>query len=707
MDQERATGAEGSNEPCGIIPLTLIDIFSGLAQKRAESTLPNEEWTLCVSYLEVYNEKVRDLFEPESYNLPVQEDPKSGIVGVGRLSKKPARNATEVMNLLRFGNTNRRTHSTDANATSSRSHAVLQLLLKQSWNNSAGKIVNRESRVNLIDLAGSERAGKTNNRGVRLQEGANINRSLLALANCINALSTKENRKNAKYRDSKLTHLLKSSLSGACKLIIIANINPSNDMFEDSHNTLKYANRAKCMKIDPKIVRLREQNMAWPLREQHMHAQRKVKDKENDLLKSQVRVLQDMLNGKCPILPDNGRDVLSNLKIQVADDSVLNTRSNNKPSPTHSCPGDRKSMYSKRRSSSCDIEPSTRAKPAPHRRRNSVAAVAPDPRLNIISEDSSVKNGVPRAQFDLKFDDPSNSDDEFDGGEGVKFPKIRSEKNLMDVSDISDISAHESILKEGFDADAPMEDRVGMLENRMMDMAQSRKQMLEFITSLQNAAAEAEAEKVEATERAEKAEAMIQRQSEMLERLKAQVELARDNAAQADQDRDEIMRKTGINFDDLNDEASVSDSCEIVVEKVGANKVAVPRIATRDLEVMGSGPSSSVSQSSRTPPRRSLSPASDGENKGSRPMGGRKIVSKHVVREAFGPVAGDIDNMRIGGSSVGGNGNGSKPVRKSSYPAGGRQAGLDPNKAVERSVSENSDPFSLQGRAFSNLQASG
>ena len=228
------------------------------------------------------------MFEPDSYNLPVQEDPKSGIVGVGRLSKKTASNSTEVLKLLRFGNSNRKTHSTDANATSSRSHAVLQILLTQSWNNSSGKQASRESRVNLIDLAGSERAGKTNNRGVRLREGANINRSLLALANCINALSQGSSRKNAKYRDSKLTHLLKSSLSGACKLIIIANINPSHQMFEDSHNTLKYANRAKCMKIDPKVVRLREKEVAWPQREENIKMQRAVKEKENDLLKSQV-----------------------------------------------------------------------------------------------------------------------------------------------------------------------------------------------------------------------------------------------------------------------------------------------------------------------------------------------------------------------------------------------------------------------------------
>ena len=121
MDAERATGAEGGgekegnpNKVCGIIPNTLVDIFEGLEVKREEAELPNEKWALEVSYLEVYNEKVRDLFEPSSINLPVQEDPKSGIVGVGRLSSKPARTATEVLHLLRKGNANRRTHATDA-----------------------------------------------------------------------------------------------------------------------------------------------------------------------------------------------------------------------------------------------------------------------------------------------------------------------------------------------------------------------------------------------------------------------------------------------------------------------------------------------------------------------------------------------------------------------------------------------------------------
>ena len=97
--------------------------------------------------MECYNEKIRDLLEPSGVNLPVQEDPKAGIVGVGGLTSKPASSCEKVMELLRFGNSNRRTFATDANATSSRSHAVLQIIMKQSWQNSKGKIVSRESRV--------------------------------------------------------------------------------------------------------------------------------------------------------------------------------------------------------------------------------------------------------------------------------------------------------------------------------------------------------------------------------------------------------------------------------------------------------------------------------------------------------------------------------------------------------------------------------
>jgi kinesin family protein 18/19 len=108
------------------------------------------------------------------------------------------------------------------------------------------------AKLSLIDLAGSERASNTNNRGLRLVEGANINKSLLALGNCINALcdQTRNNIKNGHipYRDSKLTRLLKDSLGGNCRTVMIANISPAFAAYEDTLNTLKYADRAKQIK---------------------------------------------------------------------------------------------------------------------------------------------------------------------------------------------------------------------------------------------------------------------------------------------------------------------------------------------------------------------------------------------------------------------------------------------------------------------------
>ena len=184
---------------------------------------------------------------PHHQPLPVREDPKVGTVQVAGLSATACANPNEVLDLLSVGNENRKTESTAANAVSSRSHALLWVTVRHSFVNKDGNNVRREGRLSLIDLAGSERASATQNSGTRLQEGAKINRSLLALANCINALT--EGARSVNYRDSKLTHLLKSSLEGQCRVIMIANINPNGNFYEDSHNTIKYANRAKVIKV--------------------------------------------------------------------------------------------------------------------------------------------------------------------------------------------------------------------------------------------------------------------------------------------------------------------------------------------------------------------------------------------------------------------------------------------------------------------------
>jgi kinesin family protein 18/19 len=136
------------------------------------------------------------------------------------------------MNLLMMGNKRRTTEATNANQTSSRSHAVFQITVIKTPRTKNTSVETLIGKLSLIDLAGSERGTATENRGIRLMEGAKINRSLLALANCINALGDK-NKKGffVPYRDSKLTRLLKDSLGGNCKTVMIANICPAGSQF--------------------------------------------------------------------------------------------------------------------------------------------------------------------------------------------------------------------------------------------------------------------------------------------------------------------------------------------------------------------------------------------------------------------------------------------------------------------------------------------
>lgn len=183
--------------------------------------------------------------------------------------------------MLQFGNKNRTQHPTDANAESSRSHAVFIAYVKQQ-DRTVGLQANvRVAKMVLIDLAGSERATMTSNSGARLREGANINKSLLALGNCINSLADKKvswhvwasscrtltkyipliflsifqtKGQHVPYRNSKLTRLLKDSLGGNCQTVMIAAVSPSSLTYEDTYNTLRYADRAKSIKAHVNIA---------------------------------------------------------------------------------------------------------------------------------------------------------------------------------------------------------------------------------------------------------------------------------------------------------------------------------------------------------------------------------------------------------------------------------------------------------------------
>lgn len=204
-----------------------------------------------MSYVEIYNEIIRDLLLPNSKEtyLELRDDPVKGICIAG-VTEFNVIEPKEVMDYLTVGNKRRTTEATMANLESSRSHAILQIMLvsKDRLKNTEEEVL--LGKLSLIDLAGSERGTVTENRGIRLREGAKINTSLLALANCINALGDK-NKKGffVPFRDSKLTRMLKDSLGGNCKTVMITTISPSSAQYEETINTLKYANRAKNIKM--------------------------------------------------------------------------------------------------------------------------------------------------------------------------------------------------------------------------------------------------------------------------------------------------------------------------------------------------------------------------------------------------------------------------------------------------------------------------
>ncbi|CAO2183402.1 unnamed protein product [Urochloa humidicola] len=227
----------GTMENPGVMVLAIKDLFSKVRQRSDDGN-----HSIQLSYLEIYNETVRDLLSP-GRPLHLRED-KQGIVAAG-LTQYRAYSTDEVMKLLQQGNKNRTTEPTRVNETSSRSHAILQVVVEYKSMDGVN-IVTRVGKLSLIDLAGSERALATDQRTLRSIEGANINRSLLALSSCINALV--EGKKHIPYRNSKLTQLLKDSLGGSCNTVMIANISPSNLSFGETQNTIHWADRAKEIK---------------------------------------------------------------------------------------------------------------------------------------------------------------------------------------------------------------------------------------------------------------------------------------------------------------------------------------------------------------------------------------------------------------------------------------------------------------------------
>ncbi|KAI8098727.1 uncharacterized protein BX664DRAFT_254485 [Halteromyces radiatus] len=249
----------GYGEDKGIIPKTCAELFSRIASTTDEVISYQVE----VSYLEIYNEKVRDLLNPRNKsNLKVREHPSLGPY-VEDLSRLAVKSFDDIDHLMNEGNKARTVAATNMNETSSRSHAVFTIFLTSKKSDPSSKqITEKVSRISLVDLAGSERADSTGATGARLKEGANINRSLATLGKVIAALaeksSTLDTKKNKKtkehfipYRDSVLTWLLKDCLGGNSRTAMIAAISPAD--YEETLSTLRYADQAKRIKNKPVI----------------------------------------------------------------------------------------------------------------------------------------------------------------------------------------------------------------------------------------------------------------------------------------------------------------------------------------------------------------------------------------------------------------------------------------------------------------------
>ncbi|KAL7275130.1 hypothetical protein RUND412_001949 [Rhizina undulata] len=241
----------GYGEEYGVIPKICQHMFERI---RAAELDPNLKCTVEVSYLEIYNERVRDLLNPSTKgNLKVREHPSLGPY-VEDLAKLVVSSFREIENLMDEGNKARTVAATNMNETSSRSHAVFTLILTQKRHDlETGFDTEKVSRISLVDLAGSERATSTGATGARLKEGAEINRSLSTLGRVIAALADLSNgkKKNASlvpYRDSVLTWLLKDSLGGNSMTAMIAAISPADINFDETLSTLRYADSAKRIK---------------------------------------------------------------------------------------------------------------------------------------------------------------------------------------------------------------------------------------------------------------------------------------------------------------------------------------------------------------------------------------------------------------------------------------------------------------------------
>ncbi|NXS11161.1 KIF1B protein, partial [Neodrepanis coruscans] len=238
----------------GIIPQLCEELF----EKINDNSNEEMSYSVEVSYMEIYCERVRDLLNPKNKgNLRVREHPLLGPY-VEDLSKLAVTSYTDIADLMDAGNKARTVAATNMNETSSRSHAVFTIVFTQKKHDTETDLsTEKVSKISLVDLAGSERADSTGAKGTRLKEGANINKSLTTLGKVISALAEVSKKKKKTdfipYRDSVLTWLLRENLGGNSRTAMVAALSPADINYDETLSTLRYADRAKQIKCNAVI----------------------------------------------------------------------------------------------------------------------------------------------------------------------------------------------------------------------------------------------------------------------------------------------------------------------------------------------------------------------------------------------------------------------------------------------------------------------
>ncbi|CAN6275714.1 unnamed protein product [Urochloa humidicola] len=286
----------GEQKSPGIIPLAVKDVFSIIQDT------PGREFLLRVSYLEIYNEVINDLLDPTGQNLRIREDAQGTYVE--GIKEEVVLSPAHALSLIASGEEHRHVGSNNFNLVSSRSHTIFTLTIESSpsGESDAAEEV-KLSQLNLIDLAGSE-SSKTETTGLRRKEGSYINKSLLTLGTVIAKL-TDGKATHIPYRDSKLTRLLQSSLSGHGRISLICTVTPASSNSEETHNTLKFAHRSKHVEIKASQNKIIDEKSLI-----------KKYQKEISSLKEELQQLRRGMMGNGCILPTDQEDLV-NLKLQL------------------------------------------------------------------------------------------------------------------------------------------------------------------------------------------------------------------------------------------------------------------------------------------------------------------------------------------------------------------------------------------------------